>query len=43
MKAFIVLAHPEPKSFNGAMFRTAAETLRAECNEVRTSELHVLQ
>ena len=43
MKAFIVLAHPEPKSFNGAMFRTAAETLRAEGHEVHTSDLHAMQ
>jgi putative NADPH-quinone reductase len=27
MKSLIVLAHPEHQSFNGAMFRTAVETL----------------
>jgi NAD(P)H dehydrogenase (quinone) len=27
MKVFVVLAHPEHQSFNGAMFRTAVETL----------------
>ena len=43
MKAFLVLAHPEPRSFNGAMFRTAAETLRAEGHEVHTSDLHAMQ
>jgi hypothetical protein len=26
MKVFVVLAHPEHQSFNGAMFRTAVET-----------------
>lgn len=29
MRVFIVHAHPEPKSFNGALTRTATETLRA--------------
>ena len=29
MKIFIVLAHPEHQSFNGAMFRTAVDTLSA--------------
>ncbi len=29
MEVFIVYWHPEPKSFNGAMFRTACETLAA--------------
>ena len=28
MKALIVYAHPEPKSFNGAMKDVAVETLR---------------
>jgi len=29
MKVFIVHAHAEPGSFNGAMFQTAQDTLRA--------------
>ena len=29
MKVFIVYAHAEPKSFNGALFQTAQDTLRA--------------
>ena len=29
MNALIVHAHPEPKSFNGALFQTAQDTLRA--------------
>lgn len=43
MKAFIILAHAEPKSFNGAMFRTAVETLQATGHEVRASDLHAMQ
>ncbi len=43
MKAFIILAHAEPMSFNGAMFRAAADTLRATGHEVRTSDLHTMQ
>ena len=29
MKAFIVHTHAEPNSFNGALFQTAQDTLRA--------------
>jgi len=29
MKVFIVYAHAEPKSFNGALFQTARGALRA--------------
>ena len=43
MKVFVVLAHPEHQSFNGAMFRTAVETLGAGGHEVRTSDLHAMQ
>ena len=43
MKVFIVYWHPEPKSFNGAMFRAACETLGAAGHEVRTSELHEMR
>ena len=43
MKILIVLAHPEHQSFNGAMFRTAVETLSAAGHEVRTSDLHAMQ
>jgi len=43
MKVFIVYWHPEPKSFNGAMFRTACETLAAASHEVRTSDLHEMR
>jgi len=29
MRVFVVFAHAEPRSFNGALFRAAQETLRA--------------
>jgi NAD(P)H dehydrogenase (quinone) len=35
-----VLAHPEPKSFNGALFDTAAATLTATGHTVTTSDLY---
>lgn len=40
MKVFIVYWHPEPKSINGALFKTAQETLRAAGHEVVVSDLH---
>ena len=43
MKAFIVYWHPEPQSFNAAMFRTACETLTAAGYELRSSDLHEMQ
>jgi NAD(P)H dehydrogenase (quinone) len=43
MKVFIVFAHPEHQSFNGAMFRTAVETLLSMGHEVRTSDLYAMQ
>lgn len=43
MKVFIVLAHPEPQSFNGAMFRTAIETLQSSGHSVQCSDLYAMQ
>jgi len=43
MKVFAVLAHPEPKSFSGAMFRTACDTLISCGHEVRTSDLYEMK
>jgi putative NADPH-quinone reductase len=43
MKVFIVYAHPEPKSFNGAMFSSAQQTLLAQGHEVRISDLYAMQ
>ncbi len=42
MKAFIVYWHPEPKSFNHAMFVTAIEALTTSGAEVRSSDLHAM-
>lgn len=39
MNVFVLLAHPEPRSFNGAMFRQAVTTLRATGYVVDTSDL----
>ena len=44
MKVFVVLAHPEHQSFNGAMFRTAVETFASGGgHEVQISGLHAMQ
>jgi NAD(P)H dehydrogenase (quinone) len=43
MTVFIVSAHPEPKSFNGALFQTAQETLRAAGQTVVTSDLYAME
>jgi len=43
MKIFIVYWHPEPQSFNGAMFHTACEALTNAGHEVRTSDLHEMR
>jgi len=42
MKVFVVLAHPEHQSFNGAMFRTAVDTLGGS-HELKTSDLYAMQ
>ena len=43
MKVFIVYWHPEPQSFNAAMFQTACETFTAGGHQVRTSNLHEMR
>jgi NAD(P)H dehydrogenase (quinone) len=43
MKVFVVYWHPEPQSFNAAMFRTACETLTSAGHEVRISDLHEMR
>lgn len=40
MKILIVLAHPEAKSFNGAMYQRAIEVLQEGGHEVKTSDLY---
>lgn len=42
MNTFIVHAHHEPRSFNGAMTGTATETLRAAGHEVVVSDLYAM-
>lgn len=42
MRVFIVHAHPEPKSFNGAMTREATEELRSTGHEVEISDLYAM-
>jgi NAD(P)H dehydrogenase (quinone) len=43
MNIFIVYAHPEPKSFNGAMKDIAVETLQNAGHEVVVSDLYAMQ
>ena len=43
MKVLVVYWHPEPRSFNAAMFRTACQTLAAAGHEVKTSDLHEMR
>lgn len=43
MRALIVYWHPEPRSFNAALFRTACAALAAAGHEVRTSDLHAMR
>ncbi len=41
MKSLIVLAHPEPTSFNAALAGAARESLQSVGHEVRVSDLHL--
>lgn len=43
MKVFIVHAHHEPRSFNGAMTRTACEALRGAGHDVVVSDLYAMK
>ena len=43
MNAFIVLAHPEPHSFNGALFRAAQDGLRTAGHAVVLSDLYAMK
>ncbi|MGA7178497.1 MAG: NAD(P)H-dependent oxidoreductase [Thiobacillaceae bacterium] len=40
MKVFVVYCHPEPRSFNSAMFHAACKSLADAGNEVMTSDLY---
>jgi NAD(P)H dehydrogenase (quinone) len=43
MNVFLVNAHAEPRSFNGALFRTAQDTLRAAGHAVTVSDLYAMK
>lgn len=43
MNVFIINAHAEPQSFNGAMFRTAQETMVAAGHSVEVSDLYAMK
>jgi NAD(P)H dehydrogenase (quinone) len=43
MKAFIVYAHPEPKSFNGALLQRGVETLTESHHDVKVSDLYAMK
>ena len=43
MRYLIVHAHPEPKSLNGALTRTAAEALTVAGHEVVISDLYAMR
>lgn len=43
MNALIVYWHPEPKSFNHALFRVAQEVLAQSGATVKTSDLHAMR
>lgn len=42
MNVLIVYAHSQPTSFNGAMLRTAVETLEAQGHAVKVSDLYAM-
>lgn len=42
MNVFLVFAHPEPQSFNGALVRTAVAALEAAGHAVQVSDLYAL-
>jgi putative NADPH-quinone reductase len=43
MKVFLVFAHAEPQSYNGALFRTAQDALLAAGNAVEVSDLYAMK
>lgn len=43
MKVFIVFAHPEPKSLNGALLRLSIDELESQGHEVRVSDLYAMK
>ena len=43
MNVFVVLAHPEPLSSNGSMFRMAVDVLMRAGHDVKASDLYAMQ
>ncbi|PRD54857.1 NAD(P)H-dependent oxidoreductase [Sphingobacterium gobiense] len=43
MKILIVLAHPEPKSFNAALFQSAIKTFTENGHEVKITDLYAMK
>ncbi|KAI1260517.1 Flavodoxin-like protein [Xylariaceae sp. FL1019] len=43
MKVFIVFAHPEPQSLNGALLRTILDELKNQGHEVQVSDLYAMK
>ena len=43
MNVLIINAHPEPKSFNGALTRTAVVALREQGHDVEVSDLYAMK
>ncbi|GMG25960.1 unnamed protein product [Ambrosiozyma monospora] len=43
MKVLIIYAHPEPRSLNGLLYRTAIEELKKQGHEVKTSDLYAMK
>jgi putative NADPH-quinone reductase len=43
MNVFLVLAHPEPRSFNAALTRTAVETLERAGHTTDVSDLYAMR
>ncbi|GAM64945.1 NAD(P)H oxidoreductase YRKL [Vibrio ishigakensis] len=43
MNILVVYWHPEPKSFNGALFNQAVNSLKAQGHQVKTSDLHAME
>ncbi|GME70097.1 unnamed protein product [Ambrosiozyma monospora] len=42
MKVLIIYAHPEPRSLNGLLFKTAIDELTKQGHEVQTSDLYAM-
>ena len=42
MEVLLVVAHPEPRSFNGALTEVAVETLASEGHRVVVSDLYAM-